>query len=163
VSAALLESLLREVAHATLAGTLFCVKVGVILVPAMVLAPLPVFGRIGRAVAPHLARFGMSPVCTVPLAAGLFLGIIYGAGIIVPIAGERRIRTSEIQSIGLFLCSCHAVVEDTLLLTLIGVRGAGEVATRVALLLGARFVLAVGVTAARARWLRARREPTGDG
>ena len=152
----ILSSIAGDLARSALAGTLFCLKVGVFLVPAMilyeVLAPMPIFGRIGRFTAPHLARLGMSPACTVPLAAGIFLGIIFGAGVIIPIAEERRIGTREIQSLGLFLCTCHAVVEDTLLLSIIGARSAGEVAVRAALLLSVRLILAVGVTAARARW-----------
>ena len=81
--------------EAALSGAIFSLKVAAVLVPALILyemlAPLPIFGRWGRALAPALARLGVSPPCTVPLAAGFFLGIIYGAGMIIPIAEEKRI------------------------------------------------------------------------
>ncbi len=144
--------------EAALAGAIFSLKVAAILVPALVLydllAPLPVFGRWGRALAPALARLGMSPPCTVPLAAGLFLGITYGAGMIIPIAEEKRIGPGELHSLGLFLCTCHAVIEDTFLFAVVGARGVGEVAVRMIILAGVRLALAVIVTRGRQIWLR---------
>lgn len=146
-------------AGAVWSGAIFCLKLALLLVPALILyevcAPLPVFGRIGRRIAPHLGRLGMSPACTVPLAAGFFLGIAYGAGIIIPIAAQRRIGRREIQSLGVFLVTCHAVVEDTLLFGLVGARGPLEVLGRTGILAGARLVLALIVTGVWARLGRA--------
>ncbi len=146
--------------EAALSGAIFSLKVAAILVPALILyellAPLPIFGRWGRALAPALARLGMSPPCTVPLAAGFFLGIIYGAGMIIPIAEEKRIGPGELHSLGLFLCTCHAVIEDTFLFAVIGARGPREVAVRMLILAGARLALAVIVTRGRQIWLQAR-------
>jgi hypothetical protein len=140
------------------AGAFFCLKLALLLAPALVLyeilAPLPIFGRIGRWLAPRLLRLGMSAACTVPLAAGFFLGIAYGAGIIIPVAGERRIGPRELQSLALFLCTCHAIVEDTLLFALVGAGGPLEVAGRMALLASVRLVLAVAVVGGRARFVR---------
>lgn len=145
---------------AALGGAIFSLKVAAILVPALVLyellAPLPIFGRWGRALGPALARLGMSPPCTVPLAAGFFLGIIYGAGLIIPIAEEKRIGPGELHSLGLFLCTCHAVIEDTFLFAVVGARGPREVAVRMLILAGARLALAVVVTRGRQVWLQAR-------
>lgn len=93
----------------------------------------------------------MSAACTVPLAAGFFLGIAYGAGIIIPISAERRIGPREIQSVGLFLSTCHAIVEDTLLFALVGAAGPLEVLGRMALLASVRIVLAVAITGTYAR------------
>jgi hypothetical protein len=150
--------------EAALAGAIFSLKIAAILVPALVLydllAPLPVFGRWGRALAPALARLGMSPPCTVPLAAGLFLGITYGAGMIIPIAGEKRIGPGELHSLGLFLCTCHAVIEDTFLFAVVGARGVGEVAVRMLILAGVRLALAVIVTRGRQIWLRVQSQDT---
>jgi hypothetical protein len=159
--------ILHETLGAALSGALFCLRLAAIVVPALilyeVLAPLPVFARWGRGLGPRLARLGMSPPCTLPLVAGLFLGIAYGAGIIIPIGEERRIGPLEIQSVGLFLCTCHAVIEDTLLFALIGSRGAWEVGLRMAVLVGVRLALAIAVTAARARILGAGRGAAGGG
>ena len=156
----LIPPILIDVAMSALSGALFCLKIAAVLLPALVLyevlAPLPVFARIGRAIGPKLSRIGMSPASTVPLAAGTFLGIGYGAGIIIPIAKKRRIDAEELQSLGLFLATCHAIVEDTLLFALIGARGPWEVAGRMAVLVSVRVLLAVGVTAGRTRIRRGR-------
>ena len=150
--------ILEAAAGAAGSGALFSLKLALLLVPALilyeVLAPLPVFGRIGRRIAPHLGRLGMSAACTVPLAAGFFLGIAYGAGIIIPIAAARRIGAREIQGLALFLCTCHALVEDTLLFALVGARGPLEVLGRMGLLAAVRLALAVTITAAHARFRR---------
>ncbi len=155
-----IELLIREIFGAALAGAWFSLKIAAILVPAVVLyellAPRPIFKRWGAWLGPRLSWLGMSPPCTLPLAAGLFLGLTYGAGIIIPISEERGLDAEEIQSVGLFLVNCHAVIEDTLLFALIGARGPGEIVARMALLAGLRLALAIGVTAGRVR-LRASR------
>jgi len=142
---------------AALSGALFSLEVAAVLLPALVLydllAPSPLFARWGRALAPWLSRLGMSPPCTVPLAAGFFLGITYGAGVIIPIAEGRRIGSDDLHSLGLFLCTCHAVFEDTFLFALIGARGPLEVARRMLVLAGVRLALAVAVTGGRRLWL----------
>jgi len=138
---------------AALSGALFSLRIALVLVPALVLyellAPLPVFGRWGRRLGPWMSRLGMSAPCTVPLVAGLFLGIIYGAGIIIPIAEEKRIGPEDLLSLGIFLCTCHAIIEDTLLFALAGGAGPLEVAGRAALLAGTRFLLAILVLGGR--------------
>lgn len=148
---------------AMLAGAIFSLKIAAILVPALVLydllAPLPVFRRLGRALAPALGRLGMSPPCTLPLAAGLFLGITYGAGMIIPIAEEKQVGPGEVHSLGLFLCTCHAIIEDTFLFAVAGAAGGREVAARMLILVGVRLALAVLVTGGRQAWLRASARP----
>ena len=143
----------------SVAGALFCLKIAGVLVPALILyeilAPLPLFARWGGWLGPRLAPLGMSSPCALPLAAGLFLGIAYGAGIIIPMRERRDLGTDEIQSVGLFLVNCHAVLEDTLLFSLVGSRGPGQVLERMAVLGGVRLALALGV--ARVRYLRVRR------
>ena len=146
-------SIAGAVLGAALSGALFSLKVAAFLVPALVLydllAPLPVFARCGRMIGPWLSRLGMSPPCAVPLAAGFFLGIAYGAGIIIPIAEEKKIGPGELHSLGLFLCTCHAIIEDTFLFALVGARGPGEVALRMLLLAGLRLLLALAVLGGR--------------
>jgi len=146
-------SIAGAVLGAAFTGAIFTLTIAAFLVPALVLydllAPLPLFARCGRFLGPWLSRLGMSPPCAVPLAAGFFLGIAYGAGIIIPIAEEKRIGPEELHSLGLFLCTCHAIIEDTLLFALVGARGPGEVATRMLLLAGLRLLLALAVLGGR--------------
>jgi hypothetical protein len=167
VSGAPPAAFLLEVLRSAGSGAWFSLKVAALLVPALVLyellAPLPIFARWGRLLGPRLARLGISPACTVPLAAGFFLGIAYGAGIIITVAEDERIGPREIGSLGLFLCTCHAVVEDTLLFALIGARGPWEVAGRATLLAAVRLALAIGVTGAGARLRPALEAHAGPG
>jgi len=146
---------------AALSGAVFALKISAFLVPALVLydllAPLPVFARLGRRLGPWLSRLGMSPPCAVPLAAGLFLGIAYGAGFIIPIAEGKRIGPEELLGLGLFLCTCHAIIEDTLLFALVGARSPAEVAWRMATLAGLRLLLALTVLVGRQVLLRGRK------
>lgn len=58
-------------------------------------------------------------------------------------AQEKRLPRRELFLMGLFLATCHAVVEDTLIFVAIG--GNGWV------ILGVRIVIAVGMTALLAR------------
>lgn len=138
------------VAGAALSGLSFCLKIGAFLVPALVLydvlAPLPLFARWGRRLTPWIARLGMSPACIVPLAAGFFLGIAYGAGIIIPFADQRRLTPREIACVGVFLVTCHAVVEDTLLFALAGTTTLPDITSRLVILVLTRLTLAVAVT-----------------
>ncbi len=153
-----LQALGEAAAGATLAGLLFWLKIVAILVPVLIVYEMlgkhPIFGRWGRALGPKLSRLGMSPAATVPLTAGLFLGISHGAGLLIAIAGDGRLKERDIRHLFIFLATCHAVVEDTLLFALVGAPGPGEVVRRTALLMATRIFLALFITAAAARLSR---------
>jgi hypothetical protein len=103
---------------------LFCGKLALFLVPFMVALEFlkdsvllrPRDGAFSRL----LRRFGFSPASSLALLAGLATGIIYGAGILMGLAREHRIPRHELAGVALFLCLCHAVVEDPLLFVLVG-------------------------------------------
>lgn len=90
-------------------------------------------------------RLGLGEASAVPLAAGLVLGIVYGAGVLIEEARGGAMTRREVFLLSLFLCTCHAVIEDTLLFVVMG----GDPLW----ILGPRIVLAVGVTAGLARLL----------
>ena len=48
-------------------------------------------------------------------------GLAFGAGIILEQAREQGFTRREITLIVLFLCACHAVVEDTLIFIPLGI------------------------------------------
>lgn len=124
------------------------VKLLLIVVPLVtvfeVLRYHPVFRRAGRAVEPMMRGMGLSPQAAVPLFTGIFLGIAYGAGIIIRVAQEQKLPRRELFLMGLFLATCHAVVEDTLIFVVVGGNGW--------IMLGVRLLIAFGLTAALA-WL----------
>lgn len=54
------------------------------------------------------------------LTVGIFLGITYGAGILIKEVESGRINKEDIFYIGTFLMICHAIIEDTLLFVIFG-------------------------------------------
>lgn len=130
-------------------------KLLLIIVPLVtifeVLRHMPVFRHLGRTCDPLMAGMGLSRDAAVPLFTGIFLGIAYGAGIIIRVAQEKRLPKREVFLMGLFLATCHAVVEDTMLFVVIGGNGW--------IMLGVRLVVAILLTAALARiWQRSSSE-----
>ena len=55
--------------------------------------------------------------------AGLFLGITYGAGIIIAEVKKGTLSKVDILYIGTFLMICHSVIEDILLFVIFGANG----------------------------------------
>ena len=54
------------------------------------------------------------------LTVGIFLGITYGAGILIKEAKSGTIKKADLFYIGTFLMICHAIIEDTLLFVIFG-------------------------------------------
>jgi len=135
------------VAVALLGAVKLAGKLVLIIVPLVtlfeLLRHLPAFRRTGEAVDPLMRGIGLTREAALPLFTGVFLGIAYGAGIIIRVAQEKRLPPRELFLMGLFLATCHAVVEDTLIFVVIG--GSAWI------MLGARLVLAVCFTALLAR------------
>ncbi len=98
-------------------------------------------------------RLGLGEASVVPLVAGLVLGIVYGAGVLIEEARAGSMSRREVFLLALFLCTCHAVIEDTLLFVVMGADALW--------VLGPRVALAVGATAGLARLLPAG-APTPD-
>lgn len=140
--AALLESLWG-------AG-LLCLKLTLIVVVLVtvfeLLRYLPFFQRVGQGLDPFMRGMGLSRSAAVPLFTGIFLGIAYGAGIIIQFAREKNLSRREVFLVGLFLATCHAVIEDTLIFVVIG--------GNFWIMLGVRLVVAVILTALLARLWR---------
>jgi hypothetical protein len=129
-------------------------KLALIIVPVVVvfevLRHMPVFSRAGNAVEPLMRGMGLTRNAAVPLFTGIFLGIAYGAGIIIRVSREKKLPKRELFLIGLFIATCHAVIEDILIFVAIG--GNGWV------MLGVRVLLAVVITALLARLWQQRSE-----
>jgi len=54
------------------------------------------------------------------LTVGIFLGITYGAGILIQEVESGAISKKDLFYIGTFLMICHAIIEDTLLFVIFG-------------------------------------------
>lgn len=141
---------MEALALALLGALKLSLKLLLIIVPLVtlfeVLRYLPVFRRAGAALDPLMRGMGLTRAAAVPLFTGIFLGIAYGAGIIIRVAQEKRLPRRELFLVGLFLATCHAVVEDTLIFVAIG--GSGWI------MLGVRLLLAVALTGLLSRLWR---------
>ncbi len=133
--------------RALIDGLILCGEITLVVAPLMLGYEMAkaygVFERPWPGVAPVLRRLGLSPGALVPLLAGFFLGLLYGAGILVSVSREQALPARECLALAVFLATCHAVVEDTAIFMLLG----GSAFW----ILGPRLLLAVGITAWLAR------------
>lgn len=97
---------------------------------------------------PLLAPLRLPNDAGLPVLAGLAVGLTYGAGVILQTAEEGRLTRNELTVACVFLGICHAVIEETILFSAIGVNGMFLVAIR--------FVLGVLIALGTSRYLLAR-------
>ncbi len=64
---------------------------------------------------------GVSHQGTLTLVAGLVFGLAYGAGVIIESAREGNLCKKDLYLLIMFLSTCHAVVEDTLIFLPLGI------------------------------------------
>lgn len=98
---------------------------------------------------PVLAPFRLPEEAALPIAAGLTVGITYGAGVILQASDEGKMSRDDLTITCVFLGICHAVIEETILFTAIGVNGFLLLAVR----LIAGLLFAYGTT----RWIYRKR------
>lgn len=126
---------------------------------ALIVIPVMVFIRVLRDVGaldafaglvrPLMRPMGIPARGAVTMAGGLLFGLAFGAGVILEQVREHKFSRREISLIVLFLCACHAVVEDTLIFVPLGIP--------VLPLLAVRLAAAVLLTLLIARLWRPRR------
>nr|WP_239533991.1 nucleoside recognition domain-containing protein [Thalassobacillus pellis] len=91
-------------------------------------------------VAPFTKFLGMERNTSMTLAAGLTIGLAYGAGLMIQAVKEDGVSKKDMYLAMIFLVSCHAVIEDTLIFIPLGIP--------VLPLLAFRLVTAILLTAA---------------
>jgi hypothetical protein len=137
---------------ACLGALQLCGKLIVIVVPLVVLFEVlryvKVFQTLGARSEPAMRCLGLGRSAVLPLFTGVFLGIAYGAGIIIRSAAAGQMTRRELFLTGLFLATCHAVIEDVLIFVVLG----GDAAV----MLGLRLALAILLTSLLARLWRQR-------
>jgi hypothetical protein len=74
-----------------------------------------------RKLAPFMKLLGMKPNAAMPFATGLTIGLAYGAGVMIQAAKEGQVSKKDMTLAFIFLVSCHAVVEDTLIFIPLGI------------------------------------------
>src|SRR4029079_16158826 len=68
-----------------------------------------------RPLRPVLQFLGFEEGASEALIAGLFFGLVYGAGVILDRVQEEGLSEDQVSRLCLTLVLCHAIVEDTLL------------------------------------------------
>ena len=121
-----------------------------VIVPLMIAIELmlvyKVIERIARGLAGFCRVIGIGQAALLPLLVGLFLGVTYGAGAIAEMNRTRPLPPRDMALLGVFLFSCHGIIETTYLFAVAGASAVFVSAVRLA--------IAVGVTASAGRLLR---------
>lgn len=140
---------------ACIGALLLCGKLVIIVVPLVVIFEVlryaEVFSKLGSRTEPAMRCLGLGRSAVLPLFTGIFLGIAYGAGIIIRSAAAGQMNRRELFLTGLFLATCHAVIEDVLIFVVLGGDGV--------IMLGLRLALAILLTALLARLWKPKEGP----
>jgi hypothetical protein len=125
-----------------------------VIIPMMIVIELLLAFRLVEKMAARMHWFcrliGVSRDALLPLLVGLLMGVSYGAGTIMEINRRTPLGKRDLALIGIFIYSCHALLETTILF---GIAGGNIVFIGLVRLLIAVFVTAV---AARLPWFAAR-------
>jgi hypothetical protein len=83
---------------------------------------------------PVMQRLKLSNRAAYPLLAGLFLGIVFGSGVIISFARDGSLTKRDLMLVLVFLGICHSIIEDTVVFMALGANWW--------VLISARFLLA---------------------
>jgi hypothetical protein len=105
-------------------GAHIAVLVPAIIIPLMVVLELLTDTRLlDRGVGfiqPVMQRLNLSGRVAFPLLAGLFLGIVFGSGVIISFANDGTLTKRDLVIVLVFLGVCHSIIEDTVIFTALG-------------------------------------------
>jgi len=100
-----------------------------VLVPAIIIPLMVVFALLTDThlldrgigfIQPVMQRFNLSNRVAFPLLAGLFLGIVFGSGVIISSANDGTLTKRDLILVLVFLGICHSIIEDTLIFAALG-------------------------------------------
>jgi len=115
---------------------LFAVLVPVVIA-LEVLQGMGALARLRAPIKPVLNLLGFDPRASEALIAGVFFGLVYGAGVIVNRVEDEGLEEDQVGRLCLTLVLCHAIVEDTVLFVPVGAVLWPVVAIRVAAVVAA--------------------------
>lgn len=100
-------------------------QLAIIVVPLMIviqfLKDMNWLAVFSRWMAPVTRALGMKENTSTTLAAGLFIGLAFGAGVMIQAVEEDGVSKRDVTLAFIFLVACHAVVEDTLMFMPLGI------------------------------------------
>lgn len=119
-------------------GSAIFIRVFLILIPLMIVIEWAQtrgwVEKLAQRASRFLKWFGVTPGAALPILAGTAFGITYGAGVLLAETEAGKTNPREVAVTALYLCTSHAVIEDTLLFVAVGANGW--------IALGTRFVAA---------------------
>ncbi|MCT4593333.1 MAG: nucleoside recognition protein [Anaeromicrobium sp.] len=103
------------------------IKMTCIIVPIMVILQLlkdyKILDKMAKKLSFISRFFNISENSIFPLLVGFFIGISYGAGVIIESAESGNMSKKDTFLVVVFLITCHAVVEDSGLFIALGANG----------------------------------------
>ncbi|MDF0728283.1 nucleoside recognition domain-containing protein [Cytobacillus sp. S13-E01] len=106
-------------------ASLGIVQLVIIVIPLMiaiqVLKDLQWLSVFSKWMAPITRLLGMKENTSTTLAAGILFGLAYGAGVMIQAVKEDNVSKKDLTLAFIFLVSCHAVIEDTLIFLPLGI------------------------------------------
>lgn len=115
------------------------IQIIIIVIPIMIviqiLKDIDILPLLAKLMSPLTRLIGVSEKTGVTLLAGILFGIAYGAGVIIQTAKEENLSKKDIYLVSIFLVSCHAIIEDTLIFAPLGINVFYLLLVRVALAL----------------------------
>ena len=115
------EVSLRALQSATVGIFQLALIVFPVMVMIQVLKDLGALERFATWTRPLMRPLGIAPRGAVTMAGGLIFGLAFGAGVILEQVREQKFTKRELTLMILFLCACHAVIEDTLIFIPLGI------------------------------------------
>ena len=132
-------------------GVRIAVLVPAIIIPLMVVLALLTDSRLlDRGVGfiqPLMQRLNLSNRVALPLLAGLFLGIVFGSGVIISFANDGTLTKRDLIIVLVFLGICHSIIEDTLIFAALGANWWVMISCRFVLAALAAFAVSLAVPA----------------
>lgn len=105
-------------------GARIAVLVPAIIIPLMVILALLTDTRLLDGgvdfIQPVMQRLKLSGRVAFPLLAGLFLGIVFGSGVIISFANNDTLTKRDLMIVLVFLGICHSIIEDTVIFAALG-------------------------------------------
>ncbi|MGG5252023.1 nucleoside recognition domain-containing protein [Neobacillus sp. SM06] len=100
-------------------------QLALIVIPLMlviqILKDLQWLTKFSKAMGPVIRSLGMRENTSTTMAAGLFFGLAYGAGVMIQAVKEDGVSQKDLTLAFIFLVACHAVIEDTLIFLPLGI------------------------------------------
>ncbi len=121
-------------------AAVFCIILGLMLAMRLLNA-LRVTKLLDALLRPVLRAVGIGPEASVVTVVGLALGLTYGSGLIIHEARAGRVGRRDVFYAVTLLGLSHALIEDTMLMVLMGAHASGILWGRLAFSLAALFLL----------------------